>query len=470
MPWLLHPLSRCSWLTWAVLLVATLTVALIALPGDPASPYITLDGTPLEGWRQQLDEEITRQYTSAGLGPNERVVVDQYQHGWPLPCVTRGFGRVQKAGGAFVRGHRRTQPALSIRLPSDGDSFTSTRIGNSRNFQLVPRDWEVAPLSWSDYSRWPLTTDAAEWRIGNLLIDLTVCLAIPIVAAAAAQWWVRRRGGVLRFRLVDLAVFVVVCSVAFGWYRSHANLRQIEQRLEANGSPFLFYRSALSDEWEWREQGVQSFNSYNRRYSGPDWLRRLVGADELVRFAKHLVAVQLVPDKSWSTNVEELSNLHHVESVSLPRGATLRVIEQLERLPRLRTLQLGFARGAAQQRDFAEADLSAERWLTAQDLRSLHTLPIKELGLLGEELLAEDIERVLSLPKLERLELVEPSITLPQLDALRKQRPHIEITCVWGESNISTISPDIQYRFRETPPGDILRRIESVQSQRAGRP
>ena len=91
---LLRSLKRCSWLTSIVVLIVSLALALIAVPGDPVGPYIDWDGTVQSGWSERLYETIERRYSTGDLGPKEQVIVNQYRHGWPLPCLTRGIGRV----------------------------------------------------------------------------------------------------------------------------------------------------------------------------------------------------------------------------------------------------------------------------------------------------------------------------------------------------------------------------------------
>jgi len=473
---MLGRLKQCCWLTWVVFVIVSLAMTLIAIPGDPAGPYEYLDGIDRSGWSKQLEEAIERRYSTGDLGTKQRVIVDQYRHGWPLPCITRGIGRVvRRTSGAglvgrketFVHGHPRTQPLLSVRLPSDGDSFTSVRTSNRNAFKLVPTDWEETALWWSDYNRWPLASDGAEWHFDYLLFDLAVMLLIPLAAAALTEWWIRRRGGALRFRLFDLMVVFVVCSLAFAWYRSHADLRQIEQGIEANGSPFLFASGSLREGWEDRQQGRPSFNSYRREYFGPDWLRRLFGNREFLRFSKHVVAVQLVPNESWKANLEILPELDHLESVSLPRGATQRVIGQLEKLSQLREVQISVGSHDSQTILGETTDLTGDRWINAQNLVLLQSLSIVELGLMGEDLLVEDIEQIVSMPSLKRLELVDPSLSLPQLERLREKNSHVEIVCGWGQEFWSTASPGRHFSFRETPPRGVDRRIKLIKQRRA---
>lgn len=472
---LLGRLKRCCWFTWVVFILVSLAVTLIAVPGDPATAYQSFDGVDRSGWSESLETAIKDQYSPGDLGLNEQIKIDQYRHGWPLPCMTRGIGRVvlrkNRPGvvggkGTDVRGHPRTQPLLSIDLPSDGDSYTLVPMANSKSYKMVPDDWEKTPLYWSDYNRWPLATDGAEWRIDYLLTNLAVLFTIPITAALMTERWVRRRGDVLRFRLVDLMVAFVLCSLAFGWFRSHADLREFEQSIESQGSPFIHVNDSLCEQWQIRELGRSNFHGYDRRYFGPDWLRRLIGNRELLRFSKHIIAVQLVPDELWQANLELLPELEYLESVSLPNGVTQQAIDRLEKVQRLRKVQIGFASDESQQRLGESAINTTDRWVNAQDLALLRRLSIEELGLMGEDLLVEDIEQVISMPDLKRLELIEASITLSELERLKKEYPNVEVTCYWGYETISRFSYGRSLMFRDTPPSNLNHRIESVRHQR----
>lgn len=468
-------IKQCCWSTWVAFAVASLAMILIVIPGDPANEYPQFDGSADFGWSQELNDVVERSYKGGIVDPHERVRVDQYGHGWPLHCLTRGAGRVvlmtRQAGPAgwtetFVRGHPQTQPALWIQLPSDGDAFEFVRAVSSNSYTTKPAEWEATPLLWSDYNRWPLATDAAEWRLDYLLINLAVMIAIPLAIAAATEWWARRYGGLLRFRLVDLAFFVLVCSLGLAWRQSHVVLRGIEDNFEAQAYPFYFPPQSLQDCWEAGQEGHDPTNGYRRRYFGSDWIRRLIGNQEFLRFAKHVTDVQVVPNESWNAKIDLLPRLVYLESASFPAGVTERAVEQLKKLPNLRQVQIGFASRNPKPGLSNDTGGAKDQWLRAEDLALLGSLPIEELGLLGEEILVEDVEQVISMPTLKRLELVEPSITQPQLEQLRKDYPQVEITCVWGMSYWSTAQPGTHYGFDEKPPYRVRGQIKLIKQGR----
>lgn len=465
--------KQCCWPTWVAFAFASLAMILIVVPGDPASEYNPSDGSANFGWSKQLEDTIEGSYKGDVVDPKERVVVDQYRHGWPLPCMTRGVGRVvtrtQRSGPGgwnevFVRGHPRTQSALSIQLSGDGDSFKVISGGNANSYTLIPVDWEATPLLWSDYNRWPLATDAAEWRLGYLLLNLAVMIAIPLAIAAATARWARRHGGLLRFRLVDLALFVVIFSLGLAWRQSHVVLRGVEESFDAQASPFYFPTHALREDWGGRQEGREPTNGYRRRYFGPDWMQRLIGNQEFLRFAKHVTDIQVVPNESWNAKIDLLPRLVYLESASFPAGLTKQALDQLKKLPNLRQVQIGFGSRTPKP---SLGDGANDQWISAADLALLRSLPIEELGLLGEEILIEDVEKVISAPTLKRLELVEPSITLTQLEKLRRDHPQVEITCVWGMSYWSTSQPGTHYGFDEKPPYRVRGQIKSIKQRRA---
>jgi hypothetical protein len=469
-------IKQCCWPTWVAFALASLAMILIVVPGDPASEYMPSDGFANFGWSQELEDTISRSYKDGIVDPHERIRVDQYGHGWPLPCMTRGVGRVvlmtRQTGPAgwtevFVRGHPRTQPQWWIQLPSDGDAFELVGAVSSNSYTMKPADWEATPLLWSDYNRWPLATDAAEWQMDYLLLNLAVMIAIPLAVAVATEWWARRHSGLLRFRLVDLALFVVVCSLALAWRQSHVVLLGVEESFETQASPFYFPTHALREDWGGRQEGREPTNGYRRRYFGPDWMRRLIGNQEFLRFAKHVTDIQLVPNESWNAKIDLLPRLVYLESASFPAGVTKEAIDQLNKLPNLRQIQIGFGSRTPKPSLGDGADGANDQWISVEDLALLRSLPIEELGLLGEEILVEDVEKVISMPTLKRLEIVEPSITQPQLEQLRQHHPHVEITCVWGMSYMSTASPGTHYGFDEEPPYRVQGQIKSIKQQRA---
>ncbi len=468
-------IKRCCWVTWVVFVLVSLALTLIVVPGDLVTRYQSTDGIDRSGWSEQLEEAIKRKYSADKLPSNARLRVDQYQHGWPLSCMTRGIGRVVRltrvTGPArwkdnFTRGHPRSQPHLSLQLPNDGDSFTPVSVRNSNSIKLVPTDRENTPLWWSDYNRWPLAIDHTEWRFGRLLLNLAVMLAILLIASAAVELWTRRRGGAMRFRLVDLMMAFVVCSVVFAWYRSHADLRRTEQKIEATGSPFLFRSSSFRDAWELREKGESNFNCYRREYFGPDWLRRLLGNREFLRFSKHMIGVQLIPNDSWQANLRALAGLDYLEFVSLPMGVNQELISQLERLPRLKEIQVSINTRKRQESIADQAGLSAKRWMGAADLDMLRSLSIERLSLCGEELLMEDIEKIVTMPTLTRLELVEASVSSSELKRLRDSHPQVEIVSAWGEQFWSTAMPGTHFSYSESPPNRVEWQIERIKHRR----
>ncbi|MEN0110713.1 MAG: hypothetical protein AAF805_08305, partial [Planctomycetota bacterium] len=303
-------------------------------------------------------------------------------------------------------------------------------------------------------------------RWGALLANLALLLGLPIAAVAATEWWVRRRGGALRLRLTDLLVIVAVVSAAFGWRQSHASLRSTEASIERQGLVWLLppNRNPLHEEWEKRRQGKASGIRWRREFRGPEGLARLLGNREILLSTWHVTTLQLTPNASWRDNVDRLEELAHLERVFFPRGVSRRAIAALAKLPRLR--RVDFAVGAPPRAWASEEPIEPvdDDWLGPEDLAELAVLPIEELRVMGEALLAEDLRRVASIPTLRRLRVIDAAVLPREEGELRRAHPDVEFTFAWGQLISSSFGSST--RFVEDSPRGMEHRVRAEQERR----
>jgi hypothetical protein len=376
---------RCHPLTWVVTMVVGLAVVLIAVPGQSChAPF----GEPPSRWDRQVvagHEEARRLYeNSESLYPAGLPVYQPllFEHGWPLP--------------AFVRAKKTPLVVMAPVAP----------------VSMVPR--------WSKFASWPFEMDA--WRVhwDYLAVDLVVLLLIVGVVAVLLERWIRRRGGLLRVRMVDLLVAVAVASVMLGWWQYHAAVKATETNIDAL---------------------INEGHKYNRRpyrayaeYQGPDWLRRLVGNAEYLPFCKHITHVALYRRDTWRRDLEQLEDLPYLQHLSISSAMPRSALASLKRRGRLESLSYrmysppGETLPGSCIQYWLNADADPEL-IGPSDLAQLGDLKLRELRIDGYMLIVDDLIRLLEGHKhLEQLSVGEASITMDEYDDLQRRfsRVHIQ--------------------------------------------
>lgn len=270
-------------------------------------------------------------------------------------------------------------------------------------------------VSWSNRDNWPLESEFYRFRLGYLLLDLLAALVVVAVAAALTEGWIRWRGGLLRFRILDLLIVITGSSVALAWYFHHWRISERENKVVQSMTTETWIRGAEQD------------------YAGPKWLARLVGNEELLPFLYHYDHVQWHNSKTvqsydqWQREFQAVRKLQCLRSVTLPDGVPLELIEELVEQRRL--LSIGFEFHYADATQFLDGEIPL---VHAHQLELLEDLGLSHLELVGENVLAADIDTVASLPATTRLTLHGVAATLDDIEAIGKRHPNVEILTTWG--------------------------------------
>ncbi|WP_425395957.1 hypothetical protein [Aeoliella sp.] len=276
-----------------MMLVVSAALVLIMVPGEESRCY----ENPATVWQLECREAWQQSFERHA---NEDADMRVYEHGWPMPCAARAI--------------------------YTGDRFENLLILVEQQVSEVYT--EKRAVSWTRRRSWPL--DGEEWRIRwwAVIVDLALFCAVIALVIWSTERWLRRRGGLLRFRVVDLLVGMAVFGVLIGWYTANARQRQLELELselfDLKVSPSPFHGG-----------------NYGRwRYEGPVWLRKLVGnAGNLQAFWRRTEA-DLRMNANWKDDICELSRFAQLEKVSIEGALTYDALAELKSLPHLETLKL----------------------------------------------------------------------------------------------------------------------------------
>jgi len=412
-------LLRCNPVTYLVTLAATLALVLIVVPGEQRQvPYLQ----SADWWEEQCkvvaaetDEQIKNQPPEKFAMPTTQL----YQHGWPRPYLARTV-KVE----AF-------QPyKYSMPLLTSGNKISGF-LGPSYLADFV---------SWSNYDNWPLRS--AAWRIHpwHFLLDTFVILILVGGAGFVTEWWLRSRGGLFRFRIVDLLVAVTVCGLLLGWYKHHENLTRIEREVAeyfTAGSP----------------NGNRNFGS--KTYAGPVWLRKLAGDDNYLPFLYHTTYARWWPDENnWAADVDQFVRLPRLENVWVTLPIPQYLVTQLSKTSRLQQLNISVM-PAHQHKQYAAVEGHSDpQLIDIGNLDELGVLKLKKITLDVYDALAPDIERMLQTTDVELLYLDGVAITPQELESLREKFPETAVTIKWA------------IHHRDTPPENHAERVERTKSNR----
>lgn len=392
-------LRRLHPCTWLVVLMVTITMVVIVVPGvasdrDETSPWYAES-------RKQLHWDTAAKYQADArqLSTAHRTTIWIYDHGWPWPFMLRSLGSL--------------------------DTFTATGPKQSRDWSKPLLEFQGAPsgtstgtpleVAWSSRDSWPLESEFYRFRFGVLLLDCLAALLVVIGVAALAEAWVRWRGGLFRFRVHDLLIVSTLFSVTLAWYYHHLRISEKEGNVVQSMTKETWIRGA------------------EQRYAGPKWLARLAGNQELLPFLYHYDSVQWHDSRavqdydSWQREFDAVRKLRYLRTVTLPESVPLELVEQLAAEHRLKTFAFEFDN--VDSRQFQAGDTLL---VQAHRLELLEVLGIRHLQLGGENVLASDIETVASLPTISRLTLHDVSATVAEIEATRHRHPDVEILATWG--------------------------------------
>lgn len=409
-------LRRFHPLTYGVTLFTALCLVLIMIPGqDHYAPY----KSRLSWWEQQC-KDVSRQtqekLDEARDSESPFLTTNLYEHGWPKPYLVRSTG-VPAFGGYY-------QVASTPLLTS----------GKKNNGFLGP-SLLADYVSWSNYDNWPF--HSIEWRIHplNLALDVLVFLALVGGIGVATERWLRSRGGLFRFRLIDLLAALTVCGLLFGWLAYHARLTRLEEQVASYGH--------LD-----RAPGDRRFST-SKKYSGPDWLERLVGDDDYLPYFYHISTASFHASKDWQESINQLVKLPRLESVHLDLPVPQEVITQLQKHTNVTALNL--------TANTAYSDWPLSAYYLAEDAPRLWADNIEVIAVLKPTIvtlrermfLPEDVERLLAATPLEELRLRTTSLTRDEVLALRRRYPSTSIMASWGPNGPPSLDDETTRRVRE---------------------
>lgn len=390
---LLARLARCHPVTWLVTLVVLTAVTLIVVPGEVRYlPY----NQQLSWWEQQCKEVQLETSKLIDLERNGKWITPTtalYEHGWPRPYLAR-----TKIIEAF-------QPYKDSKPKLTSGKMNSGFLGPSTLADFV---------SWSNYDNWPFESEA--WRIhpGHLLLDSIIVVFVVGGTGLTTEWWLRSRGGLFRFRIIDLLALATICGLLLGWYKYHERITRLETQVAATH----------------KKPRKKCYVNQYKSYDGPDWLRRLVGDDAYLPFLYHARDAGLTFDEGWEANFAELVKLPRLQNVRLTGSFPKSAVLQLKQCRRLKTMRLDFSLTIPAKR--YEALPADAEIVDRQNLAVLGELDLQELTIDAYLVLAEDVEKLLAATKLYRLTLRKPMLTLDELATLRQRYPETKIAVRWS--------------------------------------
>ena len=189
---------RLRGLAWSVLLTVTLLATVIIVPGV----------RPLNG-PQLLQDPVCTVRNASGrevqVGPPQHVI--EYEHGWPLTFLRR------------AKGYTANSPRSWRQMPRIPLSGTVTAQAVDDTLEGRGLSWNGDTVAWTRLSAWQLTdSDASEWSAGALFADGLLAIVLVAVATAGTEYWIRKRGSIWRWRMIDLLAVTAVAAAALAWW------------------------------------------------------------------------------------------------------------------------------------------------------------------------------------------------------------------------------------------------------------
>lgn len=412
---------RCHPATYIVTALVGIALVLIIIPGDQRhAPY----RQPFDWWEQQCvdtTKEVDKQIRADQDDESPKIIesIQLYEHGWPRPWLVRGI-RIE-----MFSPYKYSTPLITSgkKLPAFlGPSYLADYV------------------SWSNYANWPLASEA--WRIHpwHFVLDFLLAFVVAGSVGLVTEWWLRSRGGLLRFRIVDLLGAITVCALLLGWWAYHERMTEVEREVEEH---FTSGAHASTRNWGWKQ------------YAGPEWLRKLVGDDAYLPFLHHNKYARWWPDgEEWRSDIEQFVRLPRLEHVSLTLPVPQHFMHRLRECPRLQQLKI-HVMPAGQDKVYAGLDLESDSdFVSVRNLDAFGKLEVKEVTLDVWNALCGDVERLLAATTLTRLHLDGVAITPEELSALRQRFPQTAISVKWA------------IHHRDKPPPEHADRVEKLKRER----
>jgi hypothetical protein len=210
-------------------------MTLISVPG-----LLSLDAPQLAF--PAVTARQTQLGTISGGRPN---FVREFEHGWPCTYLRRSVGYSTSVGHP-----------LWPRLPglTPGQMFLDAPLGG-----FTPAGYEVA---WTAPISWPTAhSDLSEFYPGAAIVDVLVAVAVVAAVTLSCEVWLRRRGSIFRWRIIDFIALITAVAVALGNWKAASDA----YRLDSQTMELLYGNDQ------------QHYRILHWRYRGPEWLARLVG-------------------------------------------------------------------------------------------------------------------------------------------------------------------------------------------------
>ncbi|RCS52688.1 hypothetical protein DTL42_07565 [Bremerella cremea] len=389
-------LKMLHWVTWCVLLVTTLVLVFIIVPGDLVQYSQIPWPTP---WEQQCEKlRLATNEMAYAFDPRDRQLVAMgttrvstkvYQHGWPSPFLARALAFKVDTSGQV----NRTQSEPLIRFKS---SFS--QWGGSLHHDV----------SWSNYDNWPFEIDG--WLIlpWSLLLDVAVATAILAVVGGLTEWRLRRNGGLFRFHLADLLGGLTLIGVILGFYVYHANL----QRIEHLGEEYSFVPT----------YNIEGSFHAGVRYVGPVWMRKLAGNQYFLPLLHHVDSVAVRADENWNSIYSELPKFTYLTSLDARHQLPLKALDLVEQCPSLKH----FALPNLDRDSPTPLSQQGEPLFQIEDLARLEKLNLISIRLRGDAYFAEQIELVATFPTLQQITLEGAAASQEEIEKIKRDHPDIE--------------------------------------------
>lgn len=384
---------RLSWLTWIVALVTASALTLIVVPGE----FKYVHEEPGESAWDRECREFQRATLDWHIDYNQRaqlssnILVFIYEHGWPRPFLARAYVLKETEQGD---NHVRTKPLLQVKswfLSWGG----STHLG----------------VHWSNGENWPFAGDGWMFRPWWLVLDLLVSTAILVGVAALTQWWSTSRapGRRFGFGMRDVLLALTILAIGLAIYRHHHHTRVVEGLATSPLRPPGF---RLQDGWMTASQ----------EYCGPVWLRKLAGNEYFPQLFHHVTSARIAAtSEHWPGCLRELERFAYLDTLILAEPPPLDdALAVMARLPRLRHLQLQYFHDRRPPAPPGPPDT-----LDVANLERISELKIESVSLYGSRITAEHLDKLASLPRINRIETMGASVSDEEFTALRAAHPHI---------------------------------------------
>jgi hypothetical protein len=368
---------RFAWPVAVVALLATAAMTIIIVPGE-------------RGRTTDLDDALNEQLFWLSDSLPKGATIHKYDHGWPNPFLVRG--------------------ALY-------------KTGTKSN---AAAKWSIY---WLDAKSWPIESVAKQWNSGALATDIVVGLVAVLIISSAFALWLHRRGGRLRFRIVDWLVVSCALASVLGWRAWHLQKQTAE--LGAIG-----LQSGLRADLKGPNSAASGANTrslgLDRRVAtanqAPDWLRRLMGGDRYLTCFWHINGIEFDSSTADADSWESLRTMPFLREIRLTSLLDEKVADQLKELPSLRRLVLNQA--ADSRRD--SLTKLAEHARDFQHLANINQIEDVEFN--NGNVSEESLNALAGLPRLRKL-VINSNFSPNQLaryEDFGAAHPNITVQINWG--------------------------------------